>query len=420
MNRFTAIRRFLASALFFFWVIILAAEALVWGNLRVLFLPRVPTVEMAASLLQDTLWLFAGLALPLYLLVLAHRQTPRPALRRVLLAAIVLLEICALADLPAYFRGLFLLLGLLAFLAVRDARRSRKLRAHYFLFYIACLGLLLNYGPQLFPSFSALRRPGPGHLKILDFNISSTSYGEKRTPVFDLIEREAPDLVFIQEINSSDQKLFRRRLGERYPHQLWADRFENYNGGAILSRIPFKEDHNIDLGTPYMSGHTNINHAVIRVRGEEIHLFNGHLYPAGHAFLQLIFGRRTLESSLAQTRIAYQRRMAEAEQLENIIRRYEGPVIVAGDFNDTPNSPLYRRFSETLHNAFATAGWGLGTTYGQFNLNGSVPQGLRFVLFDFLRIDQVFASRHFRILEARVVPLAISDHKPQVVRLTLY
>ncbi|HQI50188.1 MAG TPA: endonuclease/exonuclease/phosphatase family protein, partial [bacterium] len=408
------------SFLFLFWVVVLTGEALVWGNLRVLFLPRVPTVEMAASLLQDTLWLLVGLALPFYVCALAFRQLPRRIARRALVAAVLLFWILVLGDLPLYFRWLFLLIGLLVFLAVRDARRSRSIRAHYFLFYMACLGLVLNYGPQLFPSFPSLRKAGPGHLKILDYNISSTLYGEKRAPLFELIQREKPDLVFIQEINSSDQKLFRRKLDDLYPYQLWADRFENYNGGAILSRIPFTEEHNIDLGTPYMSGHTNINHAVIRLRGEEVHLFNGHLYPAGHAFLQLIFGKRTLESSLAQTRLAYQRRMAEAEQLEQLVGRIKAPTIVAGDFNDTPNSPLYRRFEATLRNAFATAGWGLGTTWGQYNLKGSVPHWLRFILFDFLRIDQLFASRHFRILEARVIPLAISDHKPQVVRLTLY
>ncbi len=239
-------------------------------------------------------------------------------------------------------------------------------------------------------------------------------------PVFDLLVREDAEIVFIQEINSSDRKLFQRRLGDRYPHQLWADRFENYNGGAILSKIPFKSADNIDIGTPFMPGHTNINHAVVSVLGQDVHLLNGHLYPAGHAFLQLLFGKRTLESSLANTRTAYQRRMAEAEKLHDIVSRIDAPLILAGDFNDTPNSPLYDRFSETLQNAHATAGWGLGTTYGHYSMNGSVSRHMRFMLFDFLRIDQVFASRHFRILEARVVPSSISDHRPQVVRLSLY
>ena len=413
-------KRLLAGLLFIFWLVVLTAQGLVWANLRVLFLPRVPTVELAASLLQDTLWIPVALVLPLYLWWLSRRETRHPGLRIAIGAAAFLLLLWGLSAMPTFFRLLFLLLPLLGFAVWREVRRSRRLSAHLFLYLVACTGLLLNYGPQLFPSLSALRRPGPGHLKILDYNISSVSYGEKRNPIFDLIARESPDIVFIQEINSSDRKLFQKRLGEEYPHQLWADRFENYNGGAILSRLPFKSTRNIDIGTPHMSGHTNVNHAVVSLMGEEIHLFNCHLYPAGHAFLQLLFGKRTLASSLAQTRTAYQRRLAEAEELHRIVSRVEAPVILAGDFNDTPNSPLYRRFGDGLQNSFATAGWGLGTTYGQYSLQGSVSKYLRFLIFDFLRIDQIFASRHFRILEARVMPLSISDHRPQLVRLVLY
>ena len=420
MNRRHPLKRIVSWSLFLYWVIVLTAMALVWANLRVIFLPRIPTVELGASLLQDTLWVLVGLALPFYLYWLVRRETQQ-RVHRILAAAVALLILLwALSDMLSYFRWLFLHFTLLAVAVVRELKRNRHISIHLFLYLTTCAALVLNYGPQLFPSFSALRRPGPGHLKILDYNISSSAHGERRTPIFDLIAKEAPDIVFVQEINSSDRKLFQRRLGDLYPHQLWADRFENYNGGAILSRLPFQSMQNIDIATPYMSGHTNVNHAVISLLGEEVHLYNCHLYPAGHAFLQLLFGKRTLASSLKQTRIAYQRRLAEAEQLHAIVSKVNAPLILAGDFNDTPNSPLYRAFGERLQNAHAVAGWGLGTTYGYYSLRGSVAKYFRILIFDFLRIDQVFASYHFRLLEARVVPLSLSDHRPQVVRLSLY
>jgi endonuclease/exonuclease/phosphatase (EEP) superfamily protein YafD len=420
MNRVKTIKRALSWLLFLLWVIILTAQGLVWANLRVVFLPRVPTVELMASLLQDTLWIPVGLALPFYLYWFGRREAKSRVQRILAAVAVVLLFLWAVSSMPTFFRWLFLFFVILIIAVSREVRRTHQIRAHLFLYIAACAGLALNYGPQLFPSLSALRGAAPGRLKILDFNISSTPRGEQRDKVIDLITRENPDIVFIQEINSSDRKLFQRRLGDIYPYQLWADRFENYNGGAILSRLPFKETRNIDIGTPYMSGHTNINHAMISVLGQDVHLFNCHLYPAGHAFLQLVFGKRTLESSISQTRIAYQRRMAEAQQLDKIVSSIDAPLILAGDFNDTPNSPLYRSFSAELQNAHATAGWGLGTSYGYYSLSGSVSKRWRFLLFDFLRIDQLFASRHFRIIEARVVPLSVSDHRPQVVRLSLY
>lgn len=402
------------------WGLVLLLQGLIWANLRHLLLPRTPTVELSASLLQDTLWIPLGLVLPAYLYALGRRHWPSGAPRRLLAAAALLLFLWALFQVTGYFRWLFVLLLLLALLAGRLLRHGARLSRHHWLYLACCLALVLNYRGQLLPSLGPLYGRGPGRLKILDYSISGNNKQGERDRLFALINQEDPEIIFIQEINSSDRKLFQRRLGQLYPHQIWADRFENYNGGAILSKLPFKEDHNYDITTPHMSGHININHAVIMVMGRRVHLFNGHLYPAGHAFLQLIFGKRTLESSIAQTNTAYLRRMVEAEKLREIVTRVGEPVIVGGDFNDTPNSPLYRSFSTDLQNAHEAVGWGLGTTYGQYSLSGSVAPALRFMIFDFLRIDHLFASRDFRILEARVIPLALSDHKPQIVRLALY
>ena len=419
MQTRSLIHKILLYILFLFWIFILVAELLIWANLRPLFLPQVAVVDMTASVLQDTLWIPIGLALPFYLLAFLLKTSHRALHYGLLITAAAALLLWAFSDMLSYFRVLFLLLAALIFVTIRSVRRTREIRANVLAYMAVCAGMVINYGPQLLPTLPPLTGTKTGHLKILDFNISMRGQGEQRSAIIDLIKRENPDLVFIQEINSNDRKLFLRTLGENYPHQFWADRRENYNGGAILSKLPFKNSRNIDITTPFMSGHTNINEAVIRVRGQDVHLFNCHLYPAGHAFIQLIFGKRTLESFIDHTRTAYRRRQAEAEQLHHLIAGARGAVIVAGDFNDTPNSSVYRLFSEHLQNAFATAGWGLGTTYGHYSLKSSVSRHWKFILFDFLRIDHVFASAHFRTLEARVLPLDVSDHRPQVVRLAL-
>lgn len=419
MKTRSLISKILLYLLFLFWIFILTAQLLIWANLRLLFLPQVAVVDMSASLLQDTLWIPIGLALPLYLMWLLLEEFPHWLYRSLIILTALLLLIWAVTDIETFFRGLFMLLAALFFVTIRHIRRSKEIRANAFIYLLACAGLVIHYGPQLLPTLNLSSHSGPGHLKILDFNISMRGKEEQRSRIFALIARENPDLIFIQEINSSDRKLFLRRLGVQYPHQLWADRFENYNGGAILSRIPFKNSRNIDIGTPYMPGHTNVNEAVISLLGQDVYLYNCHLYPAGHALMQLIFGKRTLESFVTHTRTAYLRRQAEAEQLHKIISRARGPVILAGDFNDTPNSRVYRLFNERLQNAFASAGWGLGTTYGHYSMQGSVSKHWSFILFDFLRIDQVFASPHFKILDARVDHLDVSDHRPQLVRVTL-
>ena len=95
------------------------------------------------------------------------------------------------------------------------------------------------------------------------------------------------------------------------------------------------------------------------------------------------------------------------------------PLIIAGDFNDTPNSAIYHLFSGKLQNAFAKAGWGLGGTFGHKSLVSSVPEKGRFLLFDFLRIDHVFCSKDFNVCGAKVLKFNASDHRPQIIDLRL-
>jgi endonuclease/exonuclease/phosphatase family metal-dependent hydrolase len=77
------------------------------------------------------------------------------------------------------------------------------------------------------------------------------------------------------------------------------------------------------------------------------------------------------------------------------------PVIVLGDFNDTPQSYTYAVIrGEDLHDSFVQRGSGIGTTYA-----GSIPG---------LRIDFVMTGSRFTIIRHEVLKLPYSDHYPVV------
>ncbi|MBN2356176.1 endonuclease/exonuclease/phosphatase family protein [candidate division KSB1 bacterium] len=382
--------------------------------MRSIFFPRIPIVEMIAGLCQDTLWLPLAVALPGYLLWLSWVQLSSWWQRIIAAVFSVFILLWVIFAVNEFFRWMIILVAFLLFGVIQLVRQKRHLYANILLFVLAWLGVVLHYRGQLLPNLPRFSST-EATLTILDYNILVGQRGTQRNQVFELIASEKPDLIFIQEINSGDRKLFREKMGALYPHQLWADRREYYNGGAILSKFPIKEARNVDLSTHHLPGHTNLNHAVINWRGRDIHLLNCHLYPSGHAFIQLLFGRRSLGSFIDHTRSAFLRRMDEAEQLAAITRKIQAPVIMAGDFNDTPNSPIYRLFQQQLQNAFAARGWGMGTTFGYHSLKQSVSPHWRGLLFDFLRIDHVFVSSHFRVEQARVLPVAASDHRPLLV-----
>ena len=82
-------------------------------------------------------------------------------------------------------------------------------------------------------------------------------------------------------------------------------------------------------------------------------------------------------------------RAMQADTIADIIAASPYPVIVCGDFNDTPISYTYRRVSRKLKDAFREVGRGYSYTYRGF--------------FDMLRIDYVLFDKRFTALGYDVV-----------------
>jgi endonuclease/exonuclease/phosphatase family metal-dependent hydrolase len=93
---------------------------------------------------------------------------------------------------------------------------------------------------------------------------------------------------------------------------------------------------------------------------------------------------------------AFAMRARQAEILSEHIAASPHPVIVCGDFNDTPLSYCYRLMSRGLQDSFMEKGWGLGTTYA-----GALPA---------LRIDYILCGQKFKIYTHQKQKKAISDH----------
>jgi endonuclease/exonuclease/phosphatase (EEP) superfamily protein YafD len=74
------------------------------------------------------------------------------------------------------------------------------------------------------------------------------------------------------------------------------------------------------------------------------------------------------------------------------------PIILCGDFNDTPTSFTYKQLSEGLNDSFANAGLGIGQTY-----NGKFPA---------LRIDYILYSPELEIVNFKTSEVSLSDHYP--------
>jgi endonuclease/exonuclease/phosphatase (EEP) superfamily protein YafD len=103
-------------------------------------------------------------------------------------------------------------------------------------------------------------------------------------------------------------------------------------------------------------------------------------------------------------------RLCQAGALVDYIRKEPGLILLAGDLNAPLQSLVCRSLQdERLTDAFAAAGRGYGYTYGHF-LRPHIS---------FLRLDHIFASRHWQVLRCWTGESAGSDHRPVIADLFL-
>jgi len=105
---------------------------------------------------------------------------------------------------------------------------------------------------------------------------------------------------------------------------------------------------------------------------------------------------RNLSFSLKQ---GFVRRSQQARKVKELIDNSPYPVIVCGDFNDTPISYSYRKIRKGLNDAFVESGNGAGFTYkGKYP-----PNRIDYILFDdsFLsngyKTDRIKYSDHYPV-----------------------
>ncbi len=205
--------------------------------------------------------------------------------------------------------------------------------------------------------------------------------------VAEVIKRERPDLVGLQEVDRGVERTQRideikelarlTKMDYAFAHNL------DFQGGqygvAVLSRFPILS---ID--------HRRFQHLREAERRGFIRV---EVAPFGQTI------------SFITTHLDYQKadnRLFEAKQLLSALASVKGPVIIAGDFNDEPSGDTYRLMLTTFSDVW--------TGEAQSSLTFPADRPVK-------RIDYVFIKREtgLRAKRARVVQTQASDHLPLVV-----
>lgn len=258
-------------------------------------------------------------------------------------------------------------------------------------------------------------------IKLLTYNTCGLGQNDSKKngrAVLDFIKREDPDIVCLQEYTFykradglTEKKI--RRILSNYPYYHYNAASKSYTSGlAIFSKYPIRRTQAIN----YESLYNNSCLYELDVKGSRITVINNHLESNQLSkedkefYNEMIRHfdsdkideiRTTLVHKLGK---AYRVRAVQADTLRNIIDRQTNPVIVCGDFNDTPISYCYKRIRGDLKDAFRESGFGLGITYHENKF--------------LFRIDHILHSDSFRAYNAKVHHVTYSDHYPVSVFLT--
>jgi endonuclease/exonuclease/phosphatase family metal-dependent hydrolase len=262
--------------------------------------------------------------------------------------------------------------------------------------------------------------------RVLSYNVRGfdiyhwTRDPDTKNEIFDFIHLQNPDILCFQEYYTSARKGqtqadLSRKL-ERIPESAvyYTTDPANRNGFGIAtyskfpiikrSRIPFNSSFNAAMYTDLLVGHDTI-------RVFNIHLQSIRFQEDNYAFMDTVRLKyssdqmREIKSIGSRLKTAFVLRAEQASVISNYIRDSPYPVLVMGDFNDTPQSFAYRKIKKGLHDAFRSAGRGFGNTYA-----GELPS---------FRIDHILYEEPMVPCQFKRIKTDYSDHYPVTTLLCL-
>lgn len=268
--------------------------------------------------------------------------------------------------------------------------------------------LLAVWQPS-FPGRNTLPE-GAHPLTVITYNTSHFYIGQ------DFVLREAaaslaaqqPDILCMQE--APDGEYYHpdsiRQAFHYLPYAVTSHRSDHLPI-AIYSRYPL-----IPVDTLYYRNSFNVSlMADVQLSDTRVRIINNHLQTTSvnvHRGLLMESSKPWTVRIKAAGRLLwdmkenFRKRAAQADYIAEEIRRSPYPVVVCGDFNDTPASYAYHRMKGALTDGFRDAGRGYQYTFRQ--------------LWKLWRIDYIFYSDELKGLSYDSPDTPYSDHKMVVWR----
>lgn len=245
------------------------------------------------------------------------------------------------------------------------------------------------------------------NVRIFDlYNVDSEQKFATRDSIFQYAINSNAEVVCFQEFyrkdaptNFNTTELFKKEFGAVDYHErlIYKKVGHQHFGIALFSKYPIIAKGDVIFETEDTD---NVNFSIfadIVKNKDTFRVYNVHLQSIkmGDEVKKDVSSR--IERWIDKLRVAYPIRADQALRISEHIKTSPYPVIVCGDFNDTPISFVYNQFENQLTDAFLNCGSGIGSTYV-----GKVPAG---------RIDYIFHSPELESSNFVIQQEPFSDHR---------
>lgn len=234
-----------------------------------------------------------------------------------------------------------------------------------------------------------------------------------RDAIFAMLQKENADVMCFQEFYYSEQKdVFETRskilswhpnmhIHEKYTHELI---HHQYFGIVTISKYPI-----VNKGYIEFSNDRNnfCIYSDIDINGDTVRVYNTHLSSIrfkkqDYEFIDELkndtkgFNIEKSKAIFQRLQSAFVKRASQIEKVMEDIKSSPYPVVLTGDFNDTPISYAYNQATSVLIDTFVESGNGIGNTY-----IGTFPS---------FRIDYILHSLDITSHRYKTLPEKLSDH----------
>ncbi|MEQ3655155.1 MAG: endonuclease/exonuclease/phosphatase family protein [Dokdonia sp.] len=256
------------------------------------------------------------------------------------------------------------------------------------------LTALLHFGSSNLPQSDGFRIMSYNvHSFTQDGSIPRSVTGPAMTA---FIDEASPDILSLQEYNPSVS------LAASYPYAYAKmTNTKQTFGQVIYSKYPIVDKGALDFP---QSGN-NIIYADIAIKSDTIRVYNIHFqsFKMSPSFSNL--QQQDSKRLIGRMGDAFKKQESQLNLFLAHEQQSAYPVVIAGDFNNSAFSYIYRKAKGEKLDAFAKAGSGTGRTF----------------MFDFLplRIDFILSDPIFKVLNFKNYDLALSDHYPIMAQLAI-